>query len=59
MIKIWLSFIADILFANGNGEHAEVEEEKRYAYFRINIADIIVPALRSEVKLRAEVYREE
>ena len=58
-IKIWLSFIAGILFADGHGEHAEVEEEKRDAYFRNNIADIIVPALRSEVKLCAGVYREE
>jgi hypothetical protein len=59
MLKILLRFIIGILFADGHGENAEVCKENRCAYFSINIADIIVPVLSSEVKLSAEIYGEQ
>jgi hypothetical protein len=59
MLKILLKFAIDILFADGHGENAEVEEENRRAYFSINITDIIISALGSEVNLRAEIYGEQ
>ena len=59
MLKILLKFAIDILFADGHGENAEVEEENRRAYFSINITDIIISALGSEVNFRAEIYGEQ